>query len=176
MKKPLENEFVQNHYFSYYVEQVDSEDVIVVLQQQMDEVLNLYVGLSKQQQDYRYAEGKWSVKEVLGHITDTERVFAYRSFCIARGEKQSLPGFDENEYAETARFNRQTLESLLEQYKLTRLASIALFKSYADIDAIRIGIANGSPVSARALVSMIAGHERHHLNLLRERYELGSVF
>jgi len=109
----------------------------------------------------------------LGHLTDTERIFGYRALCIARGEKQSLPGFNENEYMDASHFNEIPFESLLEQYRLVRESSITLFSSFSEEVASRIGIANGHEVSARALVCMIAGHERHHLNILKERYNIG---
>jgi uncharacterized damage-inducible protein DinB len=170
MKKPVESEYPQNRYFSYYIEQVENEDVIIALSEQMVLVENLVKKLKDEQENYRYAEGKWSVKEILGHLVDTERIFAYRSLCIARGEKQSLPGFDENEYAYAANFAEQSMEGLFEQYRYTRLASLALFKSYTEEIASRKGMANGSEVSARGLVWMIAGHERHHLTILANKY------
>lgn len=173
MKKPLENEFPKDKYFSFYIEQIDFQNVIEALMMQKELVINLYKNLSNEQQIYQYAPDKWTPQQILGHITDTERIFGYRALCIARGEKQSLPGFDENEYMDASHFNEQSFESLLEQYRLVRESSIALFSSFSEEVASRIGNANGHAVSARALVWMIAGHERHHLNVLKERYNIG---
>ena len=170
MQKPTGNEYPQNKYFSYYIEQVDNQNVIETLTANKDIVINLYENLTEQQKNFRYELGKWSPHEILGHLTDTERIFAYRTLCISRGEKQSLPGFDENEYAEAARFSEINLQSLLGQYRLVRESSIALFSSFSEEATSQIGSANGNAVSARALVWMIAGHEIHHLRILKERY------
>jgi uncharacterized damage-inducible protein DinB len=173
MKKPVGNEYPQNKYFSYYIEQVDYQNVIEALTINKDVVLNLYKNMSEEQKSFRYELGKWSPHEILGHLTDTERIFGFRALCIARGEKQSLPGFDENQYAEAAKFSEVSFESLLEQYRLVREGSIALFSSFTEETASQIGVANGNSVSARALVFMIAGHEIHHLKILKERYWIG---
>ena len=173
MRKPFENEFPDDKYFSFYIEKVESQNVIEVLMAQESLVKKIYKNLSEEQKKYQYAVGKWTPQQILGHLTDTERIFGYRALCIARGEKQSLPGFNENEYMDASHFNEIPFESLLEQYRLVRESSIALFSSFSEEVASRIGIANGHEVSARALVCMIAGHERHHLNILKERYNIG---
>ncbi|MCU0466968.1 MAG: DinB family protein [Arcicella sp.] len=173
MQKPLGNEYPQNKYFSYYIEQVDYQNVIKALMVNKDVVINLYKSLTEEQKNFRYEVGKWSPKEILGHLTDTERIFGYRALCIARGEKQSLPSFDENDYANAAQFSLQNFESLLEQYRLVREGSLALFSTFTDEVASQIGMANGNPVSAKALIWMIAGHEIHHLRVLKERYNIG---
>ena len=170
MQKPFKNEYPDNKYFSYYIEQVDNQNVIEGLTTQKEMIINLYKSLSEEQKNFRYDIGKWSPHEILGHLTDTERIFGFRAFSIARGEKQSLPGFDENEYAEAAKFSEISFESLLEQYRLVREGSIALFNTFSEEVSSQIGFANGNPVSARALICMIAGHELHHLKILKERY------
>jgi len=170
MQKPTGNEYPQNKYFSFYIEQVDYQNVIEALMVNKDRVINLFKSLSEEQKNFRYEVGKWSPHEILGHLTDTERIFGYRALCIARGEKQSLPGFDENEYADGARFSEISFESLLEQYRLVREGSLALFLSFTDEVASQIGTANGNAVSAKALIWMIAGHEIHHLRVLKEKY------
>lgn len=172
MKKPLKNEYPDNKYFSYYIEQVDNQNVIEALTTQKEVIINLYKSLSEEQKNFRYDIGKWSPHEIFGHLTDTERIFGFRALCIARGERQSLPGFDENEYAEAAKFSEISFESLLEQYRLVREGSIALFSSFSEAATLQMGLANGSAVSARALVSMIAGHELHHLKVLKEKYNI----
>lgn len=172
MQKPLKNEYPDNRYFSYYIEQVDNQNVIEGLTTQKEVVINLYKSLSEEQKNFRYDFGKWSPHEILGHLTDTERIFGFRALCIARGEKQSLPGFDENEYAEAAKFSEVSFKSLLEQYRLVREGSIVLFNSFSEMATLQMGLANGSAVSARALISMIAGHEIHHLKVLKEKYNI----
>lgn len=172
MQKPTGNEYPQNKYFSYYIEQVDNQNVIETLMVNKDVVMNLYKSLSEEQKKIRYDLGKWSPHEILGHLTDTERIFGYRALCIARGEKQSLPGFDENDYADGAKFSVISFDSLLEQYRLVREGSIALFSSFSEEASSQVGSANGSAVSARALVWMIAGHEIHHLKVLKDKYNI----
>jgi DinB superfamily len=172
MQKPSGNEYPQNKYFSYYIEQVDYQNVIEALTVNKDVVIDLFKNMSEEQKNFRYEVGKWSPYEILGHLTDTERIFGYRALCIARGEKKPLPGFDENEYADAARFSEVSFESLLEQYRLVREGSLALFKTFTDEVASQVGNANGNPVSAKALIWMIAGHEIHHLRVLKEKYKL----
>ena len=173
MQKPSGNEYPQNKYFSYYIEQVDYQNVIEALTVNKDVVINLFKSLSEEQKNFRYDVGKWSPHEILGHLTDTERIFGYRALCIARGEKQFLPGFDENEYADGAKFSEISFKSLLEQYRLVRESSLALFSTFMEEVASQIGNANGNAVSAKALIWMIAGHEIHHLRVLKERYSIG---
>ncbi len=173
MHKPSGNEYPQNKYFSYYIEQVDYQNVIEALTVNKDVVINLFESLSEEQRNYRYDIGKWSPHEMLGHLTDTERIFGYRALCIARGEKQSLPGFDENEYADAAKFSGLSFESLLNQYRLVRENSLALFSTFTNEVASQVGNANGNAVSAKALIWMIAGHEIHHLGILKEKYLIG---
>ena len=173
MQKPTGNEYPQNKYFSYYIEQVDNQNVIETLMVNKDVVINLFKNMSEVQKNFRYEVGKWSPHEMLGHLTDTERIFGYRALCIARGEKQSLPGFDENEYADAAHFSEISFESLLNQYRLVREGSLALFGTFTDEVASQIGNANGNAVSVKALIWMIAGHEIHHLRVLREKYLIG---
>ncbi|WP_044175227.1 DinB family protein [Flectobacillus major] len=170
MRQAEKNEYPQHKYFSRYIEYSDSQDVIEMLVKQKEEVFFLLKNLTEIQQSYRYAEGKWSIKELVGHITDTERIFSYRSLCIARGEKAPLPGFDENEYMAMSNFSEQSFESLLEQYRLVRESSIALYASMTEEIASRMGNANGFEVSARAYAWAIAGHEAHHISILKERY------
>jgi DinB superfamily len=173
MQKPAIHEYPIGSYFSYYIEQPDSQNVIESLTEQLGMVENIYKNLSDDQQNFRYDAGKWSPKEILGHITDTERIFGFRALCIARGEQQSLPSFDENEYMDGANFADQSLEQLLEQFSLTRKGTIALLKTFSEEIASRMGVANGNAVSARALAWMITGHEVHHLRILKERYSIG---
>lgn len=126
--------------------------------------------LSEEQSHYRYAEGKWSIKELLGHMIDTERIFSYRTLCLARGEQQNLPGFDENTYVENARFDKRTFASLLDEYRVVRQATLFLLENLDESVWENTGTNNNRPASVRALVYITAGHEKHHLNILNERY------
>ena len=137
-------------------------------------VWHLLHPLTEAASQYRYAEGKWSIRELLGHLVDTERIFAYRALCLARGERQPLPGFDENAYVENAGFERRTLQSLLAEYLAVREATVLLFGSFDGAALVQTGVSNGNPVSVRALLHITAGHELHHAGILRERYLPGS--
>ncbi|MGA0560048.1 DinB family protein [Larkinella sp. VNQ87] len=172
MKKPSAHEYPVDSFFARYINLVDTENVTGLLRQQCAIVESLFKNLTVAQQDYRYATGKWSPKEMLGHMIDTERIFMYRALCIARGEQQSLPGFDENGYADTAQFSNQSQQQLLQHYGFVRQSTLALAESLTEEALDRIGTANGSPVSARAFFTILAGHERHHLTILAERYGL----
>jgi uncharacterized damage-inducible protein DinB len=133
----------------------------------------LLLPLTEAQAMHRYAEGKWSVKEVIGHLADAERVFAYRALCIARGDQAALPGFDENSYVVNAQSDRRPFWEIVEELRAVRAATLALLHGFDPAAGERVGNANGRPVSVRALVWIIAGHELHHLGVLRERYGIG---
>lgn len=157
-------------YYQTYVSLVPEGDIIQVLTDQMKETVGIVSKLDDEQLSYRYATGKWSVKEVVGHITDTERIMSYRLLSIARGETSSLPGYDENAYVEEAGFDDIPVRDLIEHYVSVRLATIQLIKSLSKMALERKGTANGHPVSTRALMMIIAGHEMHHRNIIVERY------
>ena len=118
---------------------------------------------------YAYADGKWTIKQVLGHMADTERVFAFRALCFSR-EHVSLPGFDQDVYMQKATFNARCLDDIADEFRIVREATLYLLKSMTEEQWLRRGIASGSAVSVRALAYMIAGHEMHHLKILKERY------
>ena len=127
-------------------------------------------GLSEHQGALRYAPEKWSVKQMLGHVADGERVFAYRALAIARGDQNSLPGFDENEYMRNVDFDRRSLRDLAAEYTAARQATLTMFRGFSDEAWQRRGTANNAGVTVRAIAHIVLGHERHHLNVLRERY------
>lgn len=145
-------------------------DVIDALSTQQQKIAQLFTELYAAKGNYSYAEGKWTLKDVLQHMIDTERIFSYRALCVARGEQQTLPGFDQDEYALASGANLREMTDLLEEYKMVRSASIWLLRSFTTEQAGRVGTANGSPVSANGLAYMIVGHELHHINILKERY------
>lgn len=168
--RPQPNDFAPA--FAGYVSLVPEEDVMSVIETQSSEMQKLLATLDETQAAFRYADGKWSVKEVVGHLVDAERVFGYRALCISRGEQQSLPGFDENEYVRNANFDAWKVGELAEMYALTRRANIVFFRNLPEEAWDRRGVANNNPVTVRALAYIIAGHERHHLKVLHERYRV----
>ena len=167
--KPAADEFIP--YYSKYITLV-GEDALAALRAGAAIAPRLLSGVSEPQAEFRYAPDKWSVKEVLGHIMDCERVFAYRALSFARGDATPLPGFEEKEWVPAARFDRRGVQDLLAEYEAVRASTVAMFSSFDEEDLLRRGEANENPVSVRALAHIIAGHELHHLGLLRERYGL----
>src|SRR5712691_13024277 len=170
MSRPLESEYAP--YYQGYVGHVNEDEILPVLRSQLDALDVLLGRLTPERETYRYAEGKWSVRELAGHLIDAERVFGYRAFCIARGESRNLPGFDENEYMLRAPYDRIDLEDLLSELRLVRLSNIAMLRNLNDEAWLRTGIANDSPVSVRALAFIMAGHARHHMGVLSQRYHI----
>jgi uncharacterized damage-inducible protein DinB len=166
--KPLENEYPA--YYAKHIDALGDGSLRSVLTSQLENITALS-SLSDERALYRYAEGKWSIKEVLGHLIDCERVFAYRAMSISRGEQQPLPGFDENAYVANASFDAQPLEHLIEELLSVRHATIALQRSLAPDQLLRAGTANGNPITVHALLWIIAGHTDHHLRILEERYK-----
>jgi len=142
---------------------------------QIEETTNLLRGLSDTEAMYRYDRGKWSIKEVVGHLCDIERIMAYRTLRIARGDTTPLPSFDENAYVPVAKFDSRSLTDLLGELRTARASTVTLLRTF-DADAWRRrGVASGKPVSVRALAYMIPGHERHHVEILRTRYGVGGA-
>lgn len=170
MNRPLESEYAP--YYQGYIAHVTEDEILPVLRSQIDELDVLLGRVAPEQETFRYAEGKWSIREIVGHLIDTERVFGYRALCIARGEKQNLPGYDQNDYMVTAPFDRIELEDLLSELRLIRLGNIAMLRTLDEEAWSRIGVANDNPVSVRALAFIMAGHVRHHMNVMSERYLL----
>jgi len=119
---------------------------------------------------HRYAEGKWSIRQVLGHLVDAERVFGYRAFCFSRGERAALPSFDENEYVRAARSDATPLGDLVDELALVRESNLVVLRRLEPLEWARVGAASGQPVTVRALAFIMAGHPRHHVHVLRERY------
>lgn len=157
-------------FYAAYVARVPEADPLPALEAQPSELLALSDRLAPDEELSRYAPDKWSVRQVFGHLIDTERVMGYRAFCIARGETKPLPGFDEREYVARADFDDRPIKTLAHEFTAVRHANLWAVRSWAEEDWNRMGNANGKGVSARALAYIMAGHVRHHLAILRERY------
>jgi hypothetical protein len=166
--RPQADEHVE--YYARYISQVPDGDLIAMLRDQIMETVGLLRGLSPEQGDYAYAPGKWTIKEVIGHLSDAERVFQYRALTFARSPGTALPGFDENAWVPAGNFGGRTLGDLLEEYQVVRAATVQLARHLDEETLKRRGSANGNDISVRALLYIIAGHERHHVALFRERY------
>ncbi|HEX7242482.1 MAG TPA: DinB family protein [Longimicrobiaceae bacterium] len=161
-------------YYGRYVDRVpDGADVLALLEERLEATPALFRGLGEEDSLRRYAPGKWSVREVLGHMADCERIFTYRALRAARGDATPLPGFEEDDYVREAHFDERTTASLVEEWEAVRRATITLYRGFAPDRFGHRTVASGSPVSVRALVYITAGHELHHLNVLRERYGVG---
>ena len=161
-------------HFVGYIKLVPEPDPVIVCAEQIELTAALLRGLSETDALYRYGRGKWSVKEVVGHIADVERIMAYRALRIARGDTTPLPSFDENTYVPVAKFDTRSLADLVGELRTVRAATLALLRTF-DADAWRRrGTASGKPVSVRALAYIIPGHERHHVDVLRTRYGIGD--
>lgn len=166
--RPAKDEYAP--YYERYTSLVPEGDVVETLSRQLAETLALLGTVPEEKADSRYEPGKWSVKEVVGHIIDAERIFAYRALRFARGDRTPLPGFEQDGYIEAANFGARTLGDLADEFENVRRSTLKLFGNL-DADAwLRRGAASDNEVSVRALAYIIAGHERHHVGVLRERY------
>jgi uncharacterized damage-inducible protein DinB len=148
---------------------IDSADIIDTLEQQNTQVFDLFNNLSEEKAMYAYGPDKWTLKQVIGHIIDAERTFAYRAFAFSRGQAE-LPGFDENTYVERAGFNSQRIQDLAAEFKAVRESNLYFIRALSADQLTTIAISNGIPTSVRALVYAMAGHAQHHLNIVKERY------
>jgi hypothetical protein len=161
------------HYVGY-IKRVPELDPVTACAEQIEKTATLLRPLSEKDAMYRYDHGKWSIKEVVGHLADVERIMAYRALRIARGDTTPLPSFDENAYVPIAQFDTRSLADLVGELRTARAGTLALLRTF-DADAWRRrGTASGKPVSVRALAFMIPGHERHHVEILRTRYGVGG--
>ena len=168
IKRPKPDEYPA--YAEGYVSMVPEDaDVLQVLANSERSTFDLFNLMDNAKANFAYSEGKWTVKEVLGHMIDTERVFAFRAFCFSR-EQVTLPGFDQDVYINNTDYNSRTVQSLAEEFKLTCRSNLYMFRCLTEKQLNNTGIASGMPVSVRALVYMAAGHELHHLKILNQRY------
>jgi len=158
-------------FYDGYIQRV-KDDPVDAMQRQIDVTLALLAPLSETRALHRYAPEKWSIKEVVGHLADVERVMSYRAMRLAREDATPLPAFDENTYVPAGRFDRRSLNDLLDELRAVRAASLALFQGFDNDAWIRRGTVSGKTMSVRALAHIIPGHERHHDELFRTRYGL----
>jgi hypothetical protein len=160
-------------YYGTYIGEVTGDDVVPALVAQRESTARVLATIPESRAGYRYAEGKWSTREVVGHLSDSERVFAYRLLRFARADETPLPGFDENHYVPAGTFERRSLADVAAEFAAVRDATLALVKSLDAAAIGRSGMANGKSISVAALAWVIAGHEVHHLRVIRERYVAG---
>lgn len=172
VSRPDTDEYFE--YYGKYIGLVPDLDAIVPLRDQLEDTLKILRPLNEKRALHRYAPEKWSVKEVIGHLSDSERIFAYRALRIARGDQTPIEGFDENVYVPAGRFDARPLEDLIEDYERVRDATLSLFGGLEDEALLRRGTANEKTISVRAIAWIIAGHELHHRAILIERYGLGK--
>lgn len=168
MTRPEKSEYPV--YAEGYVSLVPDGDIVGILRSQLDETLALIKSIPEARGDYRYAEGKWSIKEVIGHVIDGERIFTYRALRFARGDSTPLSGFEQDDYVPNGSFNKRSLSDLADEYEHVRRATISLFASLDPEAWNRRGTSNNNESSVKGLAFIIAGHERHHLEILRTRY------
>jgi hypothetical protein len=157
-------------YYDRYISLVENDDILVTLDEQRRQAMLLLCGRSEADGDFRYAPDKWSAKQVLGHVCDTERIFAYRALRIARADQTPIEGFEQDDYVRNGPFARCPLAELIEDYIAVRRATLTLFRNLDEAAWARRGAANKNEVSVRALAYIIAGHELHHRRILEEKY------
>lgn len=159
-----------NPYYDRYISLIPGGDIFSTLEKQLPKTLALLSSRSEADSNFRYAPGKWTLKEVLGHMNDTERIMAYRALRIARGDRTPLPGFEQDDFVRDGPFSELTLASLIEEFKSIRAATLTLLRSFRPQDWTRRGVASDHDITVRALAYIIAGHELHHRSILEERY------
>jgi len=172
ISRPEEGEYAP--YAMAYISLVPDDDVLQHLQQNAAAVKEMIKALPEEMLNKGYAPSKWTLKEVLVHIIDTERVFAYRAMCISRNDKTLFPGYEQDDYVRFSNANERSIENIMAEYESVRASSIAMLNSLSDDMLLRTGTANNAQVSVRGIAYQIAGHELHHLNIIKERY-LGNA-
>ncbi|WP_423929036.1 DinB family protein [Candidatus Palauibacter sp.] len=174
MRRPEPDEHAD--YYSMYIDRVpDDRSLVDVLREAPDALERLFSGLSPDRETFAYEPGKWTYREVLGHVIDTERLFSYRALHVARADPADLPGMDQDEWAAASNAAGRPVADLLREFRGLRAANAALFASFDDDTLSRRGIASGAEFTVRALVHIVAGHELHHRDVLRTRYVMESA-
>ena len=166
--KPNVNEF--DPYYGRYIDLIPDGSVLEMFDRQHDTTMSLLRGIKEDRGTHRYAPGKWSIKEVVGHVMDFERIFAYRALRFARADRTPIPGAEQDDYVASANFDRRSLFDIASEFHHLRQATLLMFRGF-DEDALgRIGTANGVEISVRALAYVMAGHERHHMDIIKSTY------
>jgi hypothetical protein len=168
LTRPLPGEYAEG--YAPYLAKAPEGDALALLEAQLGEVTALYAGLSEAQGGYRYAPGKWSLKDLLQHLSDAERIFTYRCLRIGRGDTTPLPGFDENAFADAASADGRSVAELLADFRASRSSTLELFRSLSDAAWVQQGTSNGRNLTARCVPYICLGHTAHHLAVIRERY------
>jgi DinB superfamily len=168
--RPLPDEY--NPYYERYISLVDSADICAAIEQQGAGTAALLKGIGEERGAFRYAPDKWSIKQVLGHVIDSERIFSYRALRIARGDQTPMEGFEQDDYIRNGPFDQCAMAGLIEEFEAVRQSTVRLFRHLQNDAWTRRGVANQNEVTVRALAWIIAGHELHHRAILRERYLL----
>jgi len=168
MNRPEPSEYAP--YYEGYVSLVPETDILTVLRDQNDELRSLVEAMPEERGTYAYAEAKWTVKELLSHLIDGEKIFAYRALRISRGDATPIEGFDQDPYIEHSHANERSFGDLIGEFDLNRRANLVMFGNMRDPDWMRFGTASDNAVSAKAVAWIMAGHVRHHVNILKERY------
>ena len=166
--RPASTEYAP--FYGGYVNEVPDGDLLAHLERQGRDTATLLRGITEQRSQHRYAPAKWTIREVVGHMIDAERVFTYRALSFARGEGAPLPSFDENAWAATSNADSRSLKDLIDELTVVRAATLALFRGFAEREFARSGVASNNKITVRAIAYIVAGHERHHVKILRERY------
>jgi uncharacterized damage-inducible protein DinB len=157
-------------YYEKYISKVKSDEPLKELRDGLKQTKKLISNLNKKQLKLRYAEGKWTIKEILVHMMDAERIFGYRALRFARNDQTKLPSFDEEQYAPASKATKRKIKSILREYEAVRKATIALFENLDEEMLMRVGTANDQQMSVRALLYVTAGHELHHVGVIKEKY------
>jgi DinB superfamily len=168
MSKPITENYPT--YFQKYIDLVEENDLFEGFEKQQTIIEQFLASIPEEKCLHAYAENKWTIKEVIQHLTDTERIFCYRALCIARGEKASLPSFDENEYTANSYANEKNWQDIVNEFLLVRQQSVFLFKSFNRNALVAVGISNNKPISVDSIGFILLGHFYHHKNIIVERY------
>lgn len=157
-------------FYHNYIQQVEGTDLMGAMKKQTNSIFNFLKSVPVEKRNFRYAKGKWTIKEMLQHIIDTERIFAYRGLCIARKETVSLPGFDENNYANNSKAKKREWNDMIEELKAVRRSSEIMYASFDREQMTTFGLSNNNPISVAAIGFIIVGHINHHIKVIKEKY------
>ena len=163
------------HYFEHYINLVPENDILSALKNNHTSTLDFIKSLPQKKSDYRYADGKWTIKQVINHVIDTERIFSYRALRFSRGDAQALPGYDENLFADNVDLSRTDLTTLAEEFDLVRKATIIQFKQLSEKELLLKGNAPGGESNVLSIGYVICGHAIHHTNVIQQRYLLQEL-